>query len=165
MGLLKEDTNHPYRLQVEQFRMTQMAKVMLETIPCAEIRFGTVVETVWQTDDFVMVKIRDKDGAREVRAPFILGADGASSNIRVSSGIGFEGFTYPEKFLIASTPYPLHEHIKNLAWVSYFADPEEWLLTLRCNPLWRVMIPAKPDMAVEDILSEDNIQGNQIVAM
>ena len=158
LGVLADETNHPYRLQVEQFRMTQMAQTMLQAIPCAEIQFGTVVETVWQDSDFVMVKIRDSQGIREFRAPYLLGADGASSNIRVSSGIGFEGFTYPEKFLIVSTPYPLHEHIKDLAYVSYFADPEEWLLTLRCNNLWRVMVPTQPGADAEQLIADDNVQ-------
>lgn len=155
---ISDETAHPYRLQVEQFRMTRVAQVMLEALPAADIRFNHVVETAWQDGDSVVCKVRTPEGARDVRTPFLLGADGASSNVRVSAGIEFQGFTYPEKFLIASTNYPVHNHIDNLAWVSYFADPDEWLLTLRCNELWRIMVPTDPAANPNDLISEDNVQ-------
>lgn len=158
LGVLEGETNHPYRIQVEQYRMTRIAQVMLETLPCAEIRLGHVVETVWQDSDFVMVKIRTPEGTQEFRAPFVLGADGASSNVRVSAGIAYEGFTFPEKFLIASTPYPFDEHFPNLAPVSYFADSEEWFLTLKCGELWRVLVPTDPEADPDYLLSDDYIE-------
>lgn len=158
LDTISDETNHPYRLQVEQFRMTKIAQVMLEALPNADIKFGHVVEALWQDDDFVVAKVRNSEGARDVRTPFIFGADGASSNVRMSAGIKFEGFTYPEKFLIASTPYPLHDHIDNLSWVSYFADPDEWFLTLRCNELWRVMVPTAVGADPDELMSEEYVE-------
>ncbi len=158
LGTLEGDTNHPYRIQVEQYRMTKIAEVMLETLPHADIEFGTVVETVWQTDDWVMVKTRTAEGTKEFRAPYVFGADGASSNIRVSSGIAYEGFTFPERFLIASTPFELDKHIKNLASVSYFADPEQWFLALHCRPLWRILVPTDPEADPEELMSDEYLE-------
>jgi 3-(3-hydroxy-phenyl)propionate hydroxylase len=74
------------------------------------------------------------------------------------TAIDFEGFTYPEKFLVASTPYPLEDHFSGLAWVNYIADPDEWCVLLRCNNLWRCLFPTAPDTPEEILLSDDYIQ-------
>ena len=158
LEIIADETKHPYRIQVEQFRFTKIAQVMLEALPYADIKFKHAVEAHWQDNDFVMTKVRTPEGTRDVRTPFLLGADGARSNVRFSSGIKFDGFTYPEKFLIASTPYPLENHIDNLSYVTYFADPDEWFLTLRCNELWRVLLPTPIGADPEELISRDNVE-------
>ena len=53
----------------------------------------------------------DRSGRREERTGrWLIGADGASSTVRKWTGIAFEGFTYPERFLTLSTDYPVEAH-------------------------------------------------------
>jgi 3-(3-hydroxy-phenyl)propionate hydroxylase len=77
-----------------------------------------------------------------VRADYLIGADGASSMVRKWLGVGFDGFTYPEKFLCLTTETPLEEYLPGLAPVKYVSDPDEWLVLLRVPTLWRVLVPA-----------------------
>lgn len=70
------------------------------------------------------------------------------------------GFTYDEKFLVASTDFPFEEAFDQLAWVNYVADPEEWCVILRTDKLWRVLWPTDP--AIEDeqhFLRDHYLQG------
>jgi len=92
----------------------------------------------------------------KVRADWLIGADGANSAVRKWLGIGFEGFTYPEKFLCLSTAEPLEDYFPNLAHVNYVADPEEWLVLLRVPSVWRILLPATADSADADLVSDEN---------
>ena len=72
----------------------------------------------------------------------MIAADGARSAVRRSLGVEFEGFTYPELFLIASTDFQFENTLTDIAYVNYIADPLEWLVLLRVPELWRVLVPA-----------------------
>jgi len=78
--------------------------------------------------------------------------------VRKSAGIEFPGFTYPEKFLAISTPYPIENHLKNLSYVNYIADPEEWFTIIRCSGLWRMSFPSDPKEKDNVLLSDDHVQ-------
>ena len=48
----------------------------------------------------------DRGGRSETRrGRYLIGADGASSTVRRSLGIEFEGFTWPDRLLVVSTPF------------------------------------------------------------
>ena len=46
---------------------------------------------------------------------YLIAADGARSAVRRSLGIEFEGFTYPELFLIASTDFKFESTLTDIA--------------------------------------------------
>jgi 3-(3-hydroxy-phenyl)propionate hydroxylase len=94
-----------------------------------------------------------QDGSR-VEGSYVVGADGARSAVRKSAGIEFEGFTWPERFLVLSTPFDFAELIPDLADVSYFADPEEWFFLLRVPGLWRAMFPVPADVPDEETTTD-----------
>jgi 3-(3-hydroxy-phenyl)propionate hydroxylase len=78
--------------------------------------------------------------------------------VRQTSGLTYGGFTYPEKFLVASTPFPLVKFFPGLAAVNYISDPDEWCVLLRCNNLWRVLFPTTPGIPNETLISDDFIE-------
>ncbi|MBP02812.1 MAG: hypothetical protein CMM25_08395 [Rhodospirillaceae bacterium] len=158
MALLGDCTKHHYRLQTEQFRLTKIVCRMLNEMPNAEVCFGHSVLDIFQTDEGVSVSVETNDGIKSIQASVVFGGDGANSMVRRKSGIAFEGFTYPDKFLVASTSYPLENDFDNLSWVNYVADPDEWCVLLRCNNLWRVLFPTKPEDSDEKVLSNEYIQ-------
>jgi len=71
--------------------------------------------------------------------------------------VSFEGFTYPERFLVVSTPYDFNEAIPGLSYVNYVADPQEWCVVLRTPTLWRVLFPTEPEGRDEELLSDSFI--------
>src|SRR5262249_18565291 len=75
---------------------------------------------------------------------WLIGADGARSDVRRSLGIAFAGFTWPERFLVVSTPFDFYSVIPGLTSVTYVADPVRWHFLLQIPELWRVMFPIAP---------------------
>ena len=145
MSLIADETPFPYRLQLEQYELTRIVAKVLEECPSAELRFGHQVTGFSQDADGVMVKIATAEGAKTINGAYLVGADGASSRVRKAAGIGFGGFTYDEKFLVASTDFPFEEVFDNLSYVNYIADPDEWCVILRTDKAWRVLWPTDPD--------------------
>ncbi len=158
MSILGDETRHHYRLQAEQFRLTRIVCDKLSKMPNAEIRFGHAVSDVYQDYSSVTLKIDSDESQYQITGSIVFGGDGANSIIRRKASIDFNGFTYPDKFLVASTSYPLEKHFDNLAWVNYVADPDEWCVLLRCNNLWRCLFPTLPEDTEDKLLSDDYIQ-------
>jgi 3-(3-hydroxy-phenyl)propionate hydroxylase len=98
------------------------------------------------------------NGGERLAGAWLIGADGGRSRVREALGIRLEGFTWPERFLVASTPFDFAAVLPNLCDVSYFADPEEWFFLLRVRDVWRAMFPTRPQEKDEEILSDRAIE-------
>lgn len=156
LAALKGDTRHPYRVQTEQWRVTQLIWNKLQReYKHAKCLFDHSVKGVHQTVDGVEVLVWTSQGERVHEGSFLLGCDGADSNVRKATAISFEGFTYPEKFLVASTPFPLETKFDRLALVNYVSDPDEWLVLLKTTSLWRVLIPTDPNNPDDSLFLSD----------
>jgi 3-(3-hydroxy-phenyl)propionate hydroxylase len=159
LGLLANETAHPYRLQAEQWKLTEAARKVLEDHPDADLITDITVEDARQDADGVTVTARRVTGETEVfRAPYLIGADGARSAVRKSTGVNFPGLTIPEIFLSLSTPFRYDQAIEGLADISYISDPEEWLVLLRTPTLWRVLFPTDPTLGDEAVLNPARIE-------
>jgi 3-(3-hydroxy-phenyl)propionate hydroxylase len=157
LALLAGDTNHPYRVQCEQWKLMQFLEEKLRQ-EGVELRFGNEVTAVRQDDDGVTVVVTTSSGPVEIKGRYVMAADGARSAVRRSLGVEFEGFTYAELFLIASTDFPFENTLTDIAYVNYIADPLEWLVLLRVPGLWRVLVPAPENSDREKLLTDDNLQ-------
>jgi 3-(3-hydroxy-phenyl)propionate hydroxylase len=159
LGLLKDYTNHPYRLQAEQWKLTEAARKRLEDSDLAELVTDISVREFEQDEDSVTVFAERKTGEKEVyKSKYLIGADGARSTIRAITKVGFPGLTIPEIFLSLSTPFRYDLAIDGLADISYISDPDEWLVLLRTPTLWRVLFPTDPNLTDEEILDPIRIE-------
>jgi 3-(3-hydroxy-phenyl)propionate hydroxylase len=150
-GLLADATRHPYRLQCEQWRLTRTLQGLLRDRPGFVLHFGAAVAGCIDHGAYAEVVL---ESGERIRGAYVVGADGAHSAVRQAAGIGFEGFTWPERFLVLSTPFDFTGLIPGLAPVSYFADPEEWFFLLRIPGLWRAMFPVPPEVPDEATLTD-----------
>jgi 3-(3-hydroxy-phenyl)propionate hydroxylase len=166
LALLAGDTNHPYRVQCEQWKLMRLLEAELKKLPGADIRFGHEVTGVRQDGDGVTVTANTANGPTEITGRYVIAADGARSAVRRSLSVEFEGFTYPELFLIASTDFKFEDTLTDIAYVNYIADPNEWLVLLRVPELWRVLVPAPDNTSKEEMLSDNYLQAvlNRVVA-
>lgn len=160
MKLLQEETKYPFRLQLEQYELTHIIGERLKVFDNVSMRFEHDVQGFTQTDDYVDVDVQTPTGREIIRTSFLVGADGARSNVRKASGIEYGGFTYDEKFLVVSTDFRFEEVFDDLSWVNYVSDPEEWCVILRTEKTWRVLFPTKPENVddEEKLLSDEFIQ-------
>ncbi|MGB0102220.1 MAG: NAD(P)/FAD-dependent oxidoreductase [Nocardioides sp.] len=142
LGVLSEDTRFPFRVQVEQSKLTPVILEVLEDMDDVTVHFGQPV--VLAETDGASASVTTGTGA-VFTADWVLGADGANSQVRQSAGFTFEGMTYPERFLVASTTEDLETILPGIAAVNYVFDPTEWLVLLRTPEHWRVLFPTPQD--------------------
>jgi 2-polyprenyl-6-methoxyphenol hydroxylase and related FAD-dependent oxidoreductases len=142
---ISDVTRFPFRIQCEQYYLARKLAERLQELPNAQVMYGHRVIHFEQDDDGVTVSLEHMTGISQVRADYLIGADGANSLVRKWLGIEFDGFTYPEHFLCLSTKQPIHDEIPNLSHVNYVSDPDEWLVLLRVPSVWRVLVPAGLD--------------------
>ena len=158
MQLIAPDTDHPFRLQCEQWKLTQMIQAQLNAMPHVHMLFDAKVTQVTQTADQVQVAFTQAEEAHSLQAHYLIGADGAWSAVRRSLNIEFEGFTYPERFLVVSTAFEYADHLPRLSYVNYCSDPQEWCVLLRVPTLWRVLFPTKAEETDEAVLTDESVQ-------
>ncbi|MFK7751313.1 MAG: FAD-dependent oxidoreductase [Sedimentitalea sp.] len=158
MACLEGITAYPFRLQCEQFKLTRAAVAALRVEPLAELHFGCAARDVKQDDTSVTLTLDTPNGTRLERGAFLIGADGASSAVRGALGIDFQGFTYAEQWVVASTPVDFAAVIPGLAPVTYTADPDEWYVLLQTRDLWRVLIPVADDANPKEVMSDAFIE-------
>jgi 3-(3-hydroxy-phenyl)propionate hydroxylase len=158
LGLLKDDTRFPFRLQLEQYALALAAYQELLRIPEADVRFGHEVTGVCDEGDSVVTTVNTFEGQREFSAPYVIGADGASSAARRSMDITFEGMTYPDRYLVLFTTFDFTPHMPGLGPVNYVSDPERWFVLLRSPGLWRVLFPTKAEETDKELELDEVIQ-------
>ena len=161
LGLLADITPHPYRFHCEQFKLTPIALDLLRQYPHAEIRFSTGFETATQDANGITATVTTPTGSQEIRASWLVGADGGRSQVRKAMDVDFPGYTWPDRFLVAGTRYDLkpHGYTPN----AYIADPDCFSAIFqmpydRPPGLWRVLFSVNADISEQELLSDDNVE-------
>ena len=161
-GILKDDTAHPFVVQCEQFKTAKLILARLAKLPNVEVLFGHAVVDVRQDGDAVSVDVRGPDGVRTHTGAWLIGADGGRSVVRKQSGIAFDGFTWPERFIVLTTPYDFEAN-RGYCPRSYFADPGSWCNCFKVSAdgppgLWRTVFPTDPAQSEDEIMSDAGVQ-------
>jgi len=161
-AILKDDTAHPFVVQCEQFKTAKLVLERLKTLPNVEVMFGHAAVDVRQGDNTVSVDVRGPDGVRSHTGAWLIGADGGRSVVRKQCGIPFEGFTWPERFIVLTTPYDFEQN-RGYCPRSYFADPEAWCNCFKVSAdgppgLWRTVFPTDPAQSEDEIMSDAGVQ-------
>lgn len=161
-AILAGDTKHPFVVQCEQFKTANLILERLRKLPNVEILFGHGVVDVAQAENSVSVDVRDSKGVTTHTGAYLIGADGGRSIVRKQSGIAFDGFTWPERFIVLTTPYDF-EAERGYCYRSYFADPEAWCNCFKVSAegppgLWRTVFPTDPAQTESDLMSDAGVQ-------
>lgn len=157
LSLLADTTPYPYRLHLEQHRLTPIIFDKLRAHPNVEVRFNAPVTEVTQDADGVRVCAGDATHT----GAFCVGADGGRSTVRKAMGVEFEGFTWPERFAVISTDFDFQP--LGYAFNAYIAHPVEWSAIFKMPDvgppgIWRVVFPVGPDESDEAALDPDRAE-------
>jgi 3-(3-hydroxy-phenyl)propionate hydroxylase len=161
LGTLADLTPYPFRLHCEQHKLSSILYRILGAMPNVTLLFGHRCTAIEQDADGVTVRYSTPDGDGEMRASYVIGADGAHSVVRKSLGVDFEGFTWPERFLVFATDYDLRE--QGFTGNAYIADPDEWV-AIFVQPhdgppgIWRMAFPIPAELDDTDVLTDDYVQ-------
>lgn len=161
LDLLADVTPYPHRLHFEQHKLTPIQLDILRRDGAAQIHFGHQVTGFTQTADGVSVTVASGGTTRTIEASWLIGADGGRSVVRKALGVEFEGFTWPEIFVVVSTPYDFGA--RGFARNTYIADPVEFGAMFKVPDegppgLWRIAYPANPDESDEALLAPERIE-------
>jgi 3-(3-hydroxy-phenyl)propionate hydroxylase len=162
LSLIADETPYPYRFHLGQHLMLPVLLDRLRTLDHAEIRFGARVVGVEPASDRVDVQVESADGDVSVEsARWLIGADGARSAVRKALGIAFDGFTWPERFLVTNVALDLEA--LGFARTNYVSDPDRWAVVLKLSDadgqnLWRVTFPTDPAAPEAAVLDEAAVQ-------
>jgi 3-(3-hydroxy-phenyl)propionate hydroxylase len=152
-GLLKGETRHPFVLQCEQDKVSRTLFEMARALPNVTFRVETSFVACLERDGAIEIEVEAAAGRRERhRADYLVGADGARSAVRKAIDVAFEGFTYPERFMIIGTPYDFAND--GYAYRNYISDPEEWYNLFKISwkgppGIYRLIVPIRSEQPLE----------------
>jgi 3-(3-hydroxy-phenyl)propionate hydroxylase len=158
LATLSDVTAYPFRLQCEQFKLTRTVLAALSGHPRFDIVFGAKVEDVRQDSEGVTV-IADHDG-RQIRVDgrYLVGADGAKSQVRKCVGLDLKGETYPKTSITISVDFPFQDYLKELLPVSYVWTESDHFSLMRARDGWRTGYSPALGQSVETSLSDEYVQ-------
>lgn len=157
LSLLKDETPYPFRFHCEQFKLTPLLKARLETLG-GKVSFAHRFIDATQDGSGVTARFETPGGIVSARGSYLIGADGARSAVRHLMNVAFEGFTWPERFLVVGIRQDLAPH--GYTYNAYVADPVDWGAIFKMphdGPpgLWRVLFPPDPALSDEEVLGHD----------
>src|SRR5438067_8026527 len=142
---LKNDTRFPYVLQCERIKIVEEALKLARAHPNIDVRLGTTFTSFEQDGDGVTAFATNPAGETEAfRGAYLVSCEGAGSVVRKDLGIGFEGFTYPDRTLNIEVAYDFRRN--GYTERNYISDPDEWsnLFHWKGPPdRWRIHFPTE----------------------
>jgi 3-(3-hydroxy-phenyl)propionate hydroxylase len=154
LSILEGHTRHPYRVQCEQWKLSRMLVTQLT----GELWFNTRATAVSQTPEAVKLTVERDGEPMGLECSYLVGADGARSAVRKALGLGFEGVTFPETTILATTRFDFAQHLADLSGVNYCWAPTGTFSLLRLPGEWRVSLYPDDGETVETALEPDAIE-------
>jgi len=131
---------------IDETDTERILQTRLETLGGAVER-GTELLGYQIDGDGIAATLRDATGEREVRARYLVGADGAHSLVRRVAGIPFEGSAYPEQFILADLDIDwAMPHDSGHVWIR--GEQLAAVLPLPAAQRFRVILPLASDMVL-----------------
>jgi 2-polyprenyl-6-methoxyphenol hydroxylase-like FAD-dependent oxidoreductase len=158
LSLLAGETNHPYRLQCEQYRLSRLLVEELRSAPFVDLRMGTRLARLEQDEDGVRAFVREGDRESVITGRFLIGADGVRSMVREQIGLELHGSTYPETTILSITPFPFEEHLPGLSNVNYVWNGAGTFSLLRLKGFWRCSLYPLEGETIEQAIRPEAIE-------
>jgi 3-(3-hydroxy-phenyl)propionate hydroxylase len=161
LSVLADLTAHPFRLQCEQWKLARALHARVSRMPNVTIMFNAEAVAIEQDGDGASVTVRSGDAApRTFRASYLAGCDGARSAVRKSADLDFEGVTYPETTLLATTMFPFEDHLEGLSNVTYCWKDGGNFSLLKVPGRWRVSIYPDEHLSIDEQMTPEALNAS-----
>lgn len=155
--VLADDTRFPFIINLPQHYLEPVLARELERRLPGCLRMEHRVLGFEQTPAGVTVEVESPEGTFTLEGSYLLGCDGGRSTIRHQLGVGVEGVTLTERYTLVDVKVDLDvDNQRDYPYLSYFADPKEWMILVRQPQFWRFLWPRHPELPEfsEDELAE-----------
>lgn len=141
-----EGVSYPYILHIGQDVLAKIAMEHAKKLN-VDVKFGHKFVDYTDTDEGVTAQVEGPDGRLEIKAKWLIGADGASSVVREKMDVSFDGFTWPLRFVAAN----IHAKLDNYGYsdVNFIARPNHngvVVIIDRKTDLWRIAYSENSDL-------------------
>jgi 2-polyprenyl-6-methoxyphenol hydroxylase-like FAD-dependent oxidoreductase len=152
LEVLAGHTPRPYNLHLSQHRLAEIALRRLASFSNATVHFGARLEQLQQDAAGVTLAVAAQRGSQELRARWVIGADGAGSTVRRLLGLSFDGMTWPERFVATNVWYQFERH--GYAQTTFVIDDRcgAVIAILNNEGLWRCTYMEDATLAEETFL-------------
>lgn len=128
-------------------------------LPSVELALGTELASLEQSAEAVTLQLRSDTGAtRQVRAQYVIGCDGASSTVRVLSGIEYDDLQFDEPWVVVDVLVN-ERGLRKLPDVSVQycepARPSTYLIGPGNHRRWEIMLLPGDDL--QEVVSETHV--------
>ncbi|WP_338628743.1 FAD-dependent oxidoreductase [Yersinia intermedia] len=147
--LLQGITPHPFRKHLEQSLVTPLLLQQLRLSPYAEVFFDTEMLDVVDEGEQVTVHIQRHGRQEYLKARFLLGCDGAHSQVRQAAGISTSGESYPGHVLRVRADSSLETLLPDLAPVTYLVNDSHSASFLHMPDCWRIILRVPPEITLD----------------
>lgn len=154
LGELAGETRYPFVINMPQHHLEPILAREMAKSGLVQTHMGHRLEGFEDKGDHVELSIRNADGLIHTKAAFVLACDGGRSTVRDLMGIPVEGHSLPVRYSLVDLEADLDvANPRDYPYLSYFADPEEWMILVRQPHCWRFLFPI-PEGAEEPTADE-----------
>jgi 2-polyprenyl-6-methoxyphenol hydroxylase-like FAD-dependent oxidoreductase len=159
--ILKDETPYPYVVQTEQHKLSELGIARLQAMTNARVRLGTRVLDITQDDRRAGVLVESGESRTSEDFDWVIACDGGRSTLRKCLDIEFEGYTWPERFLVLTTLVDMGKAL-GCCERTYISDPEEWVNLFKVTGddlrgRWRAVFPARENESDDEAFSEASV--------
>lgn len=155
LSVLRNKAAFPFRFHLEQSLLTQHILDKLQNNPLCEVRLNATVDQVESCKDRVKVCYHNSRTQRtsSEEGCYLIAADGASSRVRESLGIAFEGKAYENPILRIFLNGDVREILPDIAPVTYLFENNDSCSLLENKNGWRVILRLPRNISESTALS------------
>ena len=129
---------YPYQLHFGQHLLADLVMRHLARLPDTRVLWNHKLAGLVQDGRHVRLEIETPSGGTTMTADWVVGADGARSTVRRLLSVGFDGHTWPDRFVATNIEYDFSRY--GYANANAVVDPVNWAVVARLGRenLWRV---------------------------
>jgi 4-nitrocatechol/4-nitrophenol 4-monooxygenase len=145
------DTAYPFNLHLGQPALAAIILRHLLRVPGAEVRWRHRVTALTQDAESATVAVQTPQGEGCIRAPWVIGADGAHSGVRRALNLKVEGVTWPEWFVATNVRFDFEAN--GFGQSNVVLDPEHWAIIVQIDKsgLWRCTYREDGELSEEEV--------------
>lgn len=144
-SLIADDTRYPFRLQCPQSTVTRCILPIVAASGRGNVHFNHRAQAARDCGTHAELDLATPEGVTTWRGKYVVGADGARSQVRESLGLGFTGATYEDRFLLVGTDLDLSPMFPQMGPVAYIFDPHEWVIVMHLPQVVRLVFRLRTD--------------------